>query len=142
LSSFGEKLKRLREDNGETQEDIARLLSISRTSISKYESGDREPDIETIKILSKHYRVSVDYIFGLNDIQKFSSYTQELSGANSRPDGSIFAESPFSSFTKDELQTFMKDEKFVRLAKKIREHKLDIGLIEKLIDNVILLNKG
>ena len=48
---FNEKLKFLREKKGYTQEEIAHKLNISRQSISKYENGINEPDIETIKKL-------------------------------------------------------------------------------------------
>lgn len=48
---FNEKFKFLREKRGYTQEEIAHKLNISRQSISKYENGINEPDIETIKKL-------------------------------------------------------------------------------------------
>ena len=50
---FNEKLKFLREKRGYTQEEIAHKLNISRQSISKYENGINEPDIETIKKQTK-----------------------------------------------------------------------------------------
>lgn len=48
---FNEKLKSLRETKHLTQEDVAEQLSISRQSVSKWEQGINEPDIETLKRL-------------------------------------------------------------------------------------------
>ena len=46
---FNEKLKALREKRGYTQEEVAIKLNISRQSVSKWENGINEPDIENIK---------------------------------------------------------------------------------------------
>lgn len=48
---FNERLKCLREKKGYTQDEIASRLNISRQSVSKWENGINEPDIETIKKL-------------------------------------------------------------------------------------------
>ena len=48
---FNERLKYLREKKGYTQDEIASRLNISRQSVSKWENGINEPDIETIKKL-------------------------------------------------------------------------------------------
>ena len=57
---FNEKLKALREAKGYTQEDIAGKLNIARQSVSKWEQGINEPDIETLKRLAEIFECSVD----------------------------------------------------------------------------------
>lgn len=57
-------LKQLRERNGETQQQIADLLGISRSSYTKYESGMHEPSLESLDLLARHFNVSVDYLIG------------------------------------------------------------------------------
>ena len=50
---FHEKLQELRKDRGLTQEELAEALFVSRTAISKWESGRGYPNIESLKEISK-----------------------------------------------------------------------------------------
>ena len=58
--TLGEKLKKLRTDKELTQEELAEILYVSRTAISKWESGRGYPNIESLKAISKYFFVSVD----------------------------------------------------------------------------------
>lgn len=60
---FGEKLQELRKDRGLTQEELAESLFVSRTAISKWESGRGYPNIESLKEISKFFSVSIDDLF-------------------------------------------------------------------------------
>jgi transcriptional regulator with XRE-family HTH domain len=57
---FSEKLQQLRKQNNMTQEELAGQLFVSRTAISKWESGKGYPNIESLKSISKLYEVSID----------------------------------------------------------------------------------
>lgn len=57
---FNEKLQQLRKDKGLTQEQLAAMLYVSRTAISKWESGKGYPGIESLKAISKVFAVSID----------------------------------------------------------------------------------
>lgn len=57
---FNEKLQELRKQKGLTQEDVAQALFVSRTAISKWESGRGYPNIDSLKAISKFYGVTVD----------------------------------------------------------------------------------
>ncbi len=57
---FNEKLQELRKRKGLTQEELAELLYVSRTAVSKWESGRGFPNIESLKAISKHLSVSLD----------------------------------------------------------------------------------
>lgn len=57
---FNEKLQQLRKQNDMTQEQLAERLYVSRTAISKWESGKGYPNIESLKSLSKLFSVSID----------------------------------------------------------------------------------
>ena len=57
---FNEKLQQLRKQNNLTQEQLAEKLYVSRTAISKWESGKGYPNIESLKSLSKLFSVSID----------------------------------------------------------------------------------
>lgn len=58
--TLGEKLKRLRSDKELTQDELAEILYVSRTAVSKWESGRGFPNIESLKAISKYFSVTVD----------------------------------------------------------------------------------
>ena len=57
---FNEKLQELRKNKGFTQEELAEILYVSRTAISKWESGRGYPNIESLKEISRFFEVSID----------------------------------------------------------------------------------
>ena len=57
---FNEKLQELRKKSGLTQAELAQKLYVSRTAISKWESGRGVPSIESLKEISKFFKVSLD----------------------------------------------------------------------------------
>lgn len=57
---LGEKLQELRRQKGLTQEELAGILYVSRTAVSKWESGRGIPNIESLKAISKYFSVSID----------------------------------------------------------------------------------
>jgi len=65
-----EQIRNLREDKDLNQKDIAKILNISRTTYSRYESGLLDiPSISLIK-LADFYGTSIDYIVGLTKEKK------------------------------------------------------------------------
>ena len=57
---LNEKLQELRKAKGMTQEELAEVLYVSRTAISKWESGRGTPSIESLKQLSAFFSISID----------------------------------------------------------------------------------
>ena len=57
---FCKKLQELRKSRGLTQEELAEQLYVSRTAISKWESGRGYPSIDSLKAIAKAFCVSVD----------------------------------------------------------------------------------
>ena len=60
IMEFHEKLQELRKKKGLTQEELAEQLYVSRTAVSKWESGRGFPNIESLKAISKYFSVSLD----------------------------------------------------------------------------------
>ncbi|QXE19500.1 helix-turn-helix domain-containing protein [Clostridium sp. 001] len=60
-------LKKLRSERGLTQIELSKNLNINRATYAHYETGRREPDIETLKLLADYFNVSVDYLLGNTD---------------------------------------------------------------------------
>ena len=57
---FHEKLQELRKSRGLTQEELAEALYVSRTAVSKWESGRGYPSIDSLKEISAYFSVSID----------------------------------------------------------------------------------
>jgi len=57
---FHEKLQELRKSRGLTQEELAEELYVSRTAISKWESGRGYPSIDSLKEISNYFSVTID----------------------------------------------------------------------------------
>lgn len=57
---FGEKLYELRKSRGLTQEELAEALFVSRTAISKWESGRGYPSLDSLKGISSFFSVTID----------------------------------------------------------------------------------
>jgi len=62
------RIRELRKESGKSQTETAKLLNMSQTGYSKYETGENDvPTVVLIK-LAKLYSVSVDYILELTDL--------------------------------------------------------------------------
>ena len=61
------KLKYLREQKQISQLKLAMDLNMSQNSISRYETGEREADYETLVKFADYFGVSLDYLFGRTD---------------------------------------------------------------------------
>ena len=57
---FNEKLQELRKSKGLTQEELAEKLFVSRTAISKWESGRGYPSIDSLKEIARFFSVTID----------------------------------------------------------------------------------
>ena len=57
---FHEKLQELRKQKGLTQEELAAYLYVSRTAVSKWESGRGYPSIDSLKEISRYFSVTID----------------------------------------------------------------------------------
>lgn len=69
---FNNKLQQLRKQNGLTQEQLAEQLFVSRTAVSKWESGKGYPNIETLKSLAKLYSVSIDELLSSEELMSMA----------------------------------------------------------------------
>ena len=66
--TFGEKLKKLRTDNGLTQDELAEKTYVTRTAISKWESDRGYPNIDSLKAISKFFSVSIDDLLSSDEV--------------------------------------------------------------------------
>ena len=65
---FNEKLQTLRKQKGLTQEELAEILFVSRTAVSKWESGRGYPSIDSLKAIAKFFSVTIDELLSNDEI--------------------------------------------------------------------------
>ena len=64
------RIKELRKLAGKSQVDLAEILHVNRTTLTKWETGKHAPDIETVEVLADYFHVSTDYILGRTDTRE------------------------------------------------------------------------
>lgn len=66
ILDFGTILRELREASGMTQEQLARKIGVSKSSVSLYELHQRLPYPDTLAEIARAFRVSTDYLLGID----------------------------------------------------------------------------
>ena len=74
---FNEKLQELRKRKGLTQEELARSLYVSRTAISKWESGRGYPNIESLRAIASFFSVTVDELLSPCEVLELAEKDQK-----------------------------------------------------------------
>lgn len=63
-NTFGKELKTLRESNKLSQRRLGEDLNVCNQTVSFWESGKREPDLDTLLTIAKYFNVSIDSLLG------------------------------------------------------------------------------
>lgn len=64
MGNFKNVFKQLRLQNGYTQDSLAEAVGLSRSAVSMYENGNREPDFETLEKIAVFFNVDMNYLLG------------------------------------------------------------------------------
>ena len=64
MGNFSKVLKKIRLNHNLTQAELAKQLGISRSAVGMYESGEREPDFETLEAIADFFNVDMNYLLG------------------------------------------------------------------------------
>ena len=72
------RLKELRKEKGLNQIKLAEIFNVKQNTISQWESGEREPDNETLKALAKFFGVTTDYLLNGEKGQKYVNDDETL----------------------------------------------------------------
>ncbi len=100
---LAKKLKDLRKSFGITQDEIAQLLNMSRTSFSKYENGAANPPLAVLRKLAKLYNVQIEYL--IHDDKTTLTLNEADTDTEPDPDNLVFY---FSQLTDEERQLILK----------------------------------
>ena len=79
---LNEKLQELRKSKGMTQDELAEALYVSRTAISKWESGRGTPSIESLKQISAFFSVSIDDLLSAEKILSLAEQEHKVNQQN------------------------------------------------------------
>ncbi len=75
MANFASTIKHLRTERGITQEQLAAMLKVSRSTIGMYETGNREPDFETCEAIADIFNVDMDYLMGRSTVERKNPVT-------------------------------------------------------------------
>jgi transcriptional regulator with XRE-family HTH domain len=67
---FAKRLKQLRKKRKLTMQEVADYIGVAKSTYAGYESGYRQPTIESIQSISRKLRTSADYLLGLTDLEE------------------------------------------------------------------------
>ena len=67
MNKFKDNLKLLRQEKNLGQIELAKILGVSKGIISLWENGLREPTLSNLIVISIYFKVSIDYLVGLED---------------------------------------------------------------------------
>ena len=73
---IGKKIKQMRRERDLTQEEVAAHLGVSFQSISKWERGDGYPDITMLPALANYFKVSIDELLGISELEMRKKYLE------------------------------------------------------------------
>ena len=76
--NYGTIIKKLREDQNKTQQEIASILGIARQTYNHYEIQDSIIPLKHLNNLANYYNVSIDYIFELTKQRKYLNFKKEI----------------------------------------------------------------
>lgn len=71
--TFGTRLRELRKAKRISQEELGKVIHVSKVSISGYENDTREPSQEALTALANYFDVTTDYLLGLNQTPKWAN---------------------------------------------------------------------
>lgn len=64
---FAARIKKLREEHGESQGDLAKLSGYQKQAVSHWETSGKVPRSNVLKLLADHYETTTDYLLGANE---------------------------------------------------------------------------
>lgn len=64
LEIFAKRLKKLREEHGLSTRALGEIIGTSNATISRYETGKRDPDLVLVHRIAKYFNVTIEYLCG------------------------------------------------------------------------------
>jgi transcriptional regulator with XRE-family HTH domain len=78
MATFNQRMKELRTEKNITLEDLAKVLSTTKSTLSRYENNLRTPNANFINQLAKYFDVSIDYLLGNTNIKNTTDSADKI----------------------------------------------------------------
>ena len=128
--NFANNLRALRKMNHETGDDLGLLLGYSKKNISKWENNESMPDYQTLTIIAKHYRVTLDdLIYG--DYEQFLGYKTNFN------DLFIFLIKMLNFEIKTDENDVVFNEAYDNMISIFFDNKLDIDFFKSKVEKIL-----
>ena len=128
---FYENLKNVREKKGISQKEMAERIGVAKSTYSMYESGSREPNIQTIRKIADVLDVSIEYLMnGYVDYELQDKIIKLFSGY-----GTIAAHFDGEEYTEEELEEIKQFAEFVKSKRKEPNYWEKLGKSVKIADS-------
>lgn len=114
MKAFGQRFKELRIEKGLSQTQIAEILNVSQSAVTKWETGRAEPTASNIEMASSFFNCTADYLLGLeNDY----GIIQSISSRPTKTLNEMELLEAFRSLDEDEQQAIIQTAKIMQKAK-------------------------
>ena len=125
--TIGKNIKRLRQERGMTQSELADHLFVSSQMVSRYENNSAAPDVAMLAKISTVFQVSLDILCGLDNTSKDKCINYLLEKYSEKAYGSFAAlNEKYENFLIEASEVLLDD----------RVMKIQLSLLEKLHDNI------
>lgn len=137
MQEFKDRLKMLRKEKKLTQVKLGEMLNYGYTAIANYESGRNQPSIPDLKKIASIFDVSLDYLFGVNDIRhpymvddesidfnRFQTYYAQLS-KNSRDELLMYMQWLLDQDAMRKEESMPEKSSLLRVAQTEKEYRKD-----------------
>lgn len=72
--NLSEKIIKIREENNLTQDEVAEKIFVTRQAISKWERGVSYPSLDVLRLISKEFKISMNYLLDISENEKNKEY--------------------------------------------------------------------
>lgn len=102
MDTFGNRLKSLRKSKNLTQEELANVFYLNKSSISRYENNSQVPEHGLLQKIADFFEVSLDYLLGRTDEEKLTIATPNITKKDIK-DHNTFMEDAKALFMNDNV---------------------------------------
>lgn len=130
-SSIGDRIRYIRTKQGISQDELGGRISKSRVEINYYENDTRLPDVQTLINIANSLEVSMDYLCGLNDIEKPTIEYQAINEIIGLNEDSIYRLSKFNQAEKIAKDSGMEDYEYAG----VENEKIKLEMVNQLLSS-------
>ena len=137
---FGDRLKKIRQQRGFTQEQLADKSHIARAMVARYETNRQQPTLEVVVKIADSLDISVDYLLGRTDIQSIYIHDIEVDSKHGRIASTQKDLSPeYQEQVRAKVQNAIKEDRGVKIsASDLPSNRAELeALVQQIVDQAL-----